>query len=207
MTIEFLHDIHGVAYRDLKPENILLDADGHIKLVDFGFAKQVDNRETYTLCGTPEYLAPEVIHNSGHGLAVDWWALGILIYEFLVGQPPFWDQNPMRIYEQIVDGRLRFPPSMPAAAQNIVSLLCKTNPTERLGYISGGSARVKAHPFFQNVAWDDLFYHRVKGPIIPRVSHPADTGNFEEYPDSDNRNQNLYTDDLKKKYDSLFSDF
>ncbi|KAJ5573975.1 uncharacterized protein N7459_008402 [Penicillium hispanicum] len=207
MTIEFLHDIHGVAYRDLKPENILLDADGHIKLVDFGFAKQVGNRETYTLCGTPEYLAPEVIHNSGHGLAVDWWALGILIYEFLVGQPPFWDSNPMRIYEQIVEGRLRFPPNMPPAAQNIVSLLCKTNPTERLGYISGGSGRVKAHPFFQDIVWDDLFYHRVKGPIIPRVSHPADTANFEEYPDSDTRNQNIYTEDLKKKYEALFSDF
>jgi protein kinase A len=207
MTIEYLHDVQGVAYRDLKPENILLDADGHIKLVDFGFAKQVDNRETYTLCGTPEYLAPEVIHNSGHGLAVDWWALGILIYEFLVGQPPFWDQNPMRIYEQIVEGRIRFPPNMPAAAQNIVSLLCKTNPSERLGHISGGSTRVKSHPFFQDVAWDDLFYRRIKGPILPRVSHPADTGNFEEYPDSDNRNQNLYTDDLKKKYEPLFSDF
>ena len=138
MTIEFLHDIHGIAYRDLKPENILLDADGHIKLVDFGFAKQVDNRETYTLCGTPEYLAPEVIHNSGHGLAVDWWALGILIYEFLIGQPPFWDSNPLRIYEQIVEGHLRFPANMPPAAQNIITLLCKTNPSERLGHISGG---------------------------------------------------------------------
>lgn len=208
MTIEFLHDIHGVAYRDLKPENILLDAEGHIKLVDFGFAKQVDNRETYTLCGTPEYLAPEVIQNSGHGLAVDWWALGILIYEFLVGQPPFWDQNPMRIYEQIIEGRLHFPPNMPPAAQNIVSLLCKTNPSERLGHISGGSTRVKSHPFFLNVVWDDLFYRRVKGPIIPRLSHPADTGNFEEYPDPpDLRSLNIYTDDLKKKYEALFSDF
>ncbi|KAJ5107785.1 hypothetical protein N7456_004460 [Penicillium angulare] len=207
MTIEFLHDVHGIAYRDLKPENILLDADGHIKLVDFGFAKQVDNRETYTLCGTPEYLAPEVIHNSGHGLAVDWWALGILIYEFLVGQPPFWDQNPMRIYEQIVEGHLRFPPNMPPAAQNIVTLLCKTNPSERLGHISGGSTRVKSHPFFTGIAWDDLFYRRVKGPIIPRVSHPADAGNFEDYPDSDTRNQNIYTDDLKKKYEPLFKDF
>lgn len=167
MTIEYLHESHGIAYRDLKPENILLDADGHLRLVDFGFAKQVGNRETYTLCGTPEYLAPEVIHNSGHGLAVDWWALGILIYEFLVGQPPFWDQNPMRIYEQIVEGRLRFPPNMPASAQNIVSLLCKTNPSERLGHISGGASRVRAHPFFQDIVWDDLFYRRVKGPILP----------------------------------------
>lgn len=123
LILEFLHDKQGVAYRDLKPENILIDADGHLKLVDFGFAKKVENREsscaahgsrtitrqqhtdnfageTYTLCGTPEYLAPEVIRNTGHGLAVDWWAFGILIYEFLVGQPPFWDQNPMKIYEQ-----------------------------------------------------------------------------------------------------------
>ncbi|GMG24450.1 unnamed protein product [Aspergillus oryzae] len=207
LTIEFLHDVEGIVYRDLKPENILLDAEGHIRLVDFGFAKKVDNRETYTLCGTPEYLAPEVIHNSGHGLAVDWWALGILIYEFLVGQPPFWDQNPMRIYEQIVEGRIRFPQNMSPAAQNIISLLCKTNPTERLGYISGGSARVKSHPFFEDIQWDDLFYRRIKGPIIPRVDHPADTGNFEEYPDPDVRSQNVYTDDLKKKYEALFSDF
>ncbi|RAL08622.1 cAMP-dependent protein kinase [Aspergillus homomorphus CBS 101889] len=207
LTIEFLHDVEGVVYRDLKPENILLDAEGHIKLVDFGFAKQIGDRETYTLCGTPEYLAPEVIHNSGHGLAVDWWALGILIYEFLVGQPPFWDQNPMRIYEQIVEGRIRYPQNMSPAAQNIISLLCKTNPTERLGYISGGSARVKAHPFFEDINWDDLWYRRIKGPIIPRVDHPADTGNFEEYPDPDVRNQTPYSDDMRNKYEPLFADF
>jgi protein kinase A len=131
LILEFLHEREGVAYRDLKPENILIDAEGHLKLVDFGFAKKVENSaftssdfavsvltqtgETYTLCGTPEYLAPEVIRNTGkvdtpsqspkltrtgHGTAVDWWAFGILVYEFLVGQPPFWDQNPMKIYEQ-----------------------------------------------------------------------------------------------------------
>ena len=116
LILEFLHEVEGVAYRDLKPENILIDAEGHLKLVDFGFAKKIGTSEplsslntfprlkryeaeTYTLCGTPEYLAPEVIRNSGHGTAVDWWAFGILVYEFLVGQPPFWDQNPMKIYE------------------------------------------------------------------------------------------------------------
>jgi serine/threonine protein kinase len=100
--LEFLHEREGVVYRDLKPENILIDAEGHLKLVDFGFAKRIHDRETYTLCGTPEYLAPEVIRNKGHSTAVDWWAFGILIYEFLVGQPPFWDQSPMKIYEQYV---------------------------------------------------------------------------------------------------------
>lgn len=208
LTIEYLHEVEGVAYRDLKPENILLDADGHIKLVDFGFAKQVGNRETYTLCGTPDYLAPEVIHNSGHGLAVDWWALGVLIYEFLVGQPPFWDQNVMRLYEQIVEGRLRFPPNMPHAARNIITQLCETNVAQRLGYISGGAARVKAHPFFKEIDWDDLYYRRVKGPILPRVEHAADAANFEEYPaPPDPRKLSVYTEDLKAKYEPLFSDF
>lgn len=208
LTIEYLHDVQGVAYRDLKPENILLDADGHIKLVDFGFAKQVNDRETYTLCGTPEYLAPEVIHNSGHGLAVDWWALGILIYEFLVGQPPFWDQNPMRIYEQIVEGRIRYPPNMPPAAVNIVSQLCQTNQAARLGHIMGGARKVKEHPFFDGINWDDLYHRRVKGPIIPRVDHPADAGNFEEYPPPpDPRTLSIYTDEMKEKYEPFFSDF
>jgi protein kinase A len=208
LTLEYLHDAQGVVYRDLKPENILLDAEGHIKLVDFGFAKQVDNHETYTLCGTPEYLAPEVIHSVGHGLGVDWWALGILIYEFLVGQPPFWDQNPVRIYQQILACRLRFPPNMSPEARDIISQLCKTNPTQRLGYISGGSRRVKTHPFFGDVDWDDLYYRRVKGPIIPRIDHPADTGNFEEYPPPpDPRKLSVYTDEMREKYEPLFSDF
>lgn len=106
LVLEYLHDDQGgVAYRDLKPENLLLDGQGHVKLVDFGFAKRLGSRdsrpvETYTLCGTPEYLAPEVIQNKGHTIAVDWWALGILIYEFLTGYPPFWHQNPIEIYKQ-----------------------------------------------------------------------------------------------------------
>ena len=112
LVLEYLHEQQGgVAYRDLKPENLLLDEEGHIKLVDFGFAKRLGNnanstddkpKETYTLCGTPEYLAPEVIQNKGHTTAVDWWALGILIYEFLTGYPPFWHQNPIEIYKQHV---------------------------------------------------------------------------------------------------------
>jgi protein kinase A len=109
LVLEYLHEQQdGVAYRDLKPENLLLDARGHVKLVDFGFAKRLGRDgaggavETYTLCGTPEYIAPEVIQNMGHTTAVDWWALGILIYEFLTGYPPFWHQNPLEIYRQCV---------------------------------------------------------------------------------------------------------
>jgi protein kinase A len=102
-----MHD-KKIAYRDLKPENLLLDKGGYIKICDFGFAKIVEDR-TFTLCGTPEYLAPEIIASVGHGLPVDWWAMGILIYEMLCGDPPFVSDDPMQLYQQILSGKYSFP--------------------------------------------------------------------------------------------------
>ncbi|KAF2672994.1 Pkinase-domain-containing protein [Microthyrium microscopicum] len=206
LILEFLHEHEGIAYRDLKPENILIDADGHLKLVDFGFAKKIDSRETYTLCGTPEYLAPEVIRNTGHGTAVDWWAFGILIYEFLVGQPPFWDQNPMRIYEQIVEGNIRFPSAMTPDARSLISGLCTVDVSKRLGNISGGAATVKFHPWFRNIDWDALYHRKSKGPIIPHLRGPADTRNFDDY-EPEAKNRPAYSDELRNRYDEAFKDF
>ena len=104
---EYLHS-KNIIYRDLKPENILIDGEGYLKLTDFGFAKYCDTR-TYTLCGTPEYLAPEVLLNKGHGKPVDWWTLGILLYEMLAGYPPFQDDDPMNIYRKIINTKPRYP--------------------------------------------------------------------------------------------------
>ena len=104
---EYLHS-KNIIYRDLKPENILIDDEGYLKLTDFGFAKYCETR-TYTLCGTPEYLAPEVLLNKGHGKPVDWWTLGILTYEMIAGIDPFNDDDPMAIYQKILKGKIKFP--------------------------------------------------------------------------------------------------
>ncbi|KAK5685392.1 cytochrome c oxidase subunit 1 [Elasticomyces elasticus] len=206
LILEFLHEKEGVAYRDLKPENILIDAEGHLKLVDFGFAKKIESRETYTLCGTPEYLAPEVIRNTGHGTAVDWWAFGILIYEFLVGQPPFWDQNPMKIYEQIVEGKVRYPSAMSEDARGIIAGLCEVDVAKRLGNVKGGAATVKAQPWFKNIDWDALYHRKMQGPIVPHLRSADDTRNFDEY-DAEPVHRDPYTKEMQAKYDSAFADF
>lgn len=115
----------------------------------------------------------------------------------------------MRIYEQIVAGHLRFPSAMSSPARSLISALCRVNPSERLGHISGGSRRVKEHPFFNGVDWDGLYYRRFKGPILPRVEHPADSGNFDEYPDPEEErgSKALYTKEMRHTYESAFKDF
>jgi serine/threonine protein kinase len=104
---EHMHSFN-VVYRDLKPENLMLDNQGYLKLTDFGFAKIIEGR-TYTLCGTPEYLAPEILTNKGHGKGVDWWTLGVIIYEMIAGIDPFNDEDPMSIYKNILKGEVKFP--------------------------------------------------------------------------------------------------
>ena len=141
-ALEYLHSMQ-IAYRDLKPENILLDLEGHLKLTDFGFAKVVTNK-TYTLCGTPEYLAPEVILNRGHDMCCDWWTLGIIIFEFLSGSPPFYDENQYKVYEKILAGnsKIDWPRHFDSAAKDIIKKLLVADPTKRLG--SGNCGIVQA---------------------------------------------------------------
>lgn len=118
LAIQYLHD-RLIAYRDLKPENLLIGSDGHLKITDFGFAKKIVDR-TFTLCGTPEYLAPEIIMGQGHDHGVDWWALGILLYEMLSGYPPFYDTNPYQIYRRIAVGYYEFPQNVSMSARELI---------------------------------------------------------------------------------------
>lgn len=131
LMFEYLHS-KNIVYRDLKPENLLIAADGYMKLTDFGFAKFLDGR-TYTLCGTPEYLAPEILLNKGHGKPVDWWTLGILIYEMLAGIDPFSDEDPMAIYQKILKGKIRFPRNFDRNAKSLVKHLLVADLTKRYG--------------------------------------------------------------------------
>ncbi|KAL8666049.1 MAG: hypothetical protein Q9202_001786 [Teloschistes flavicans] len=215
LILEFLHTVQGIAYRDMKPENILIDAEGHLKLVDFGFAKKIETSKFRFKSRDSEFRPDPVpwceVFNfngkkSGHGTAVDWWAFGILVYEFLVGQPPFWNSNPMKIYEMICEGKLKFPPGFDPDARDLISGLCVVNPTHRLGNLSGGVDRVKSHPFFASVDWESLYYRKQKGPIIPNLRHPADASNFDDY-DAAPEQKSVYTKEMANKYDGEFKDF
>lgn len=209
IILEYLHECKGIAYRDLKPENLLLDADGHIKLVDFGFGKILGNQETYTLCGTPEYLAPEVIQSQGHTTAVDWWALGILIYEFLTGYPPFWHQtNALETYKQIISKPITFPTDILISpeAKDIIYQFCTTNRFYRLGNISGGAKRVKNHPFFRGVIWEDVYSRKHRGPIIPPLRYPSDAQCYDYYPD-ETKESEPYSSELRLIWEDQFKDF
>jgi len=177
---------HGkeIVYRDLKPENILINGDGYVKLTDFGFAKVIEHR-TYTLCGTPEYIAPEVLLNKGHGKPVDWWTLGILVYEMIVGYPPFVDEDPMGIYQKILAGKITFPKIFHKEAKSLVKKLLTPDLGKRFGNLKNGANDIKEHKWFKDLNWDALLKKEIEAPFKPVIKNATDTSNFDDYPDSD----------------------
>jgi len=184
LAFEYMHS-KGIIYRDLKPENLLLDEKGYLKITDFGFAKKVMDQRTWTLCGTPDYLAPEVVSGQGHGRGVDWWTLGILIYEMLASYPPFYDEDPMKTYAKIMQGQITFPMHFSKAAVDLIRRLLHSKATKRLGVLKGGAKLIKEHVWFKGFDWDAFEARKIPAPIIMPVKNNEDLSNFEEYPDED----------------------
>ena len=160
-----------------------MDADGYLKVVDFGLAKKLEGGKTWTLCGTPDYLAPEVILNEGHDWAVDYWALGVLIYEMTAGTPPFYAEDPMEVYEKILSGHVSIPSHFSRGLGELVKKLLKTYQSKRLGRTKGGASSVMKQKWFSGFDWNSLLARELKVPLKPDVKDLEDASNFDEYPE------------------------
>ncbi|XP_051749827.1 microtubule-associated serine/threonine-protein kinase 4 isoform X6 [Ctenopharyngodon idella] len=217
LALEYLHN-YGIVHRDLKPDNLLVTSMGHIKLTDFGLSKvglmnmttnlyeghiEKDAREfsDKQVCGTPEYIAPEVILRQGYGKPVDWWAMGIILYEFLVGCVPFFGDTPEELFGQVISDEINWPEgeeAPPADAQELITLLLRQNPLERLG--TGGAYEVKHHQFFHSLDWNSLL--RQKAEFIPQLESEDDTSYFDTRSD---RYHHLETEEEEDTNDEDFN--
>ncbi|WKY14089.1 hypothetical protein Q1695_004708 [Nippostrongylus brasiliensis] len=181
-ALQFLHR-NEVIYRDLKLDNILLDAEGHCRLADFGMCKEGITKDnlTSTFCGTPDYIAPEILQELEYGVSVDWWALGVLMYEMMAGQPPFEADNEDDLFEAILNDDVLYPVWLSKEAVNILKAFMTKNPSKRLGCVQsqGGEDAIRAHPFFREIDWDALEARHVKPPFKPKIKSKRDANNFD----------------------------
>ncbi|KAF9583053.1 camp-dependent protein kinase catalytic subunit [Lunasporangiospora selenospora] len=185
LALEYLH-CNDIIYRDLKPENILIDAQGNIKITDFGFAKHLaDNETAWTFCGTPDYLAPEVIKSKGYGKAADWWSFGIFIFEMLAGYPPFYDDDLFKMCQKIVDGEMRYPKYFDGLAKDLLKRLLVSDLTKRYGNLRDGCHDIRNHAWFEGVDWSMVLRREIAAPFVPDVKWDGDASCFGFYPEED----------------------
>ncbi|KAF4116431.1 serine/threonine-protein kinase N1b isoform X1 [Onychostoma macrolepis] len=180
LGLQFLHD-NKIVYRDLKLDNLLLDTEGYVKIADFGLCKEGMGHgdRTSTFCGTPEFLAPEVLTDTSYTRAVDWWGLGVLIYEMLVGESPFPGDDEEEVFDSIVNDEVRYPRFLSTEAIGIMRRLLRRNPERRLGSSERDAEDIKKQPFFRNMDWDALLQRRAPPPFVPAVKGKEDVSNFD----------------------------
>ncbi|CAH0561310.1 unnamed protein product [Brassicogethes aeneus] len=181
LALGYLHT-HGIIYRDLKLENLLLDRDGHIKIADFGLCKEgiIHGRTTKTFCGTPEYLAPEVLEDNDYGGAVDWWGMGVVMYEMMCGRLPFYNRDHDVLFALILMEEVKFPRNLSIEARELLKGLLVKDPLKRLGGGPEDAREIMAHPFFRSIDWKDLFNKKIPPPFKPQVLNDTDTRYFPE---------------------------
>uniref|UniRef100_A0A669F2E9 protein kinase C n=1 Tax=Oreochromis niloticus TaxID=8128 RepID=A0A669F2E9_ORENI len=181
LGLQFLHD-HKIVYRDLKLDNLLLDTEGYVKIADFGLCKEgMGFRDrTSTFCGTPEFLAPEVLTETSYTRAVDWWGLGVLIFEMLVGESPFPGDDEEEVFDSIVNDEVRYPRFLSTEAISIMRRLLRRSPERRLGAGEKDAEEVKKHLFFRTIDWAALLAKKVKPPFVPTIQGNNDVSNFDD---------------------------
>ncbi|KAF9973831.1 camp-dependent protein kinase catalytic subunit [Actinomortierella ambigua] len=195
LALEYLHG-NDIIYRDLKPENILIDAQGNVKITDFGFAKQLaDNETAWTFCGTPDYLAPEVIKSRGYGKAADWWSFGVFVFEMLAGYPPFYDDDLFRMCQKIVDGEMKYPKYFDPNAKDLLKRLLVADLTKRFGNLRGGCHDIRNHAWFDGVDWGIVLRREIAAPFVPDVKWDGDASCFGFYPEEEDGEDALKSGD------------
>lgn len=207
-AVAYLH-AHGIMHRDLKPENILLDADGHVKLTDFGLAKQFDDTtRANSMCGTTEYMAPEIIMGKGHDKAADWWSVGILLYEMLTGKQPFTGGNRHKIQQKIVKDKLKLPTFLSGEAHSLLKGLLQKDPSKRLGSGPNGLEEIRCHRWFKPVNWYKLDKREIQPSFKPAVYGKECVANFsDEWTNMPLIDSPASTPKSREKNDNLFENF